>query len=102
MPAKRRQVAPSNDESALWREYRRAQQERRASRLGPRTDEILALQGKGFHVRALTDFQFRIDSTLDLYPIHKRYHHLPTEKRGDYHNALACAVKFCRSLRERT
>lgn len=80
----------------LWREYRRAQQQRRAARLPIRTQEILKLRAKGFDVRELTEFQFRVDGALDLYPIHRRYHVLKTGKRGGYSNALACAVRVLR------
>lgn len=79
-----------------WREYRRAQQQRRQERHGPRRADILALRGKGFDVVALTDFQFRVDGALDLYPIHRRYHHLPTKQRGDYKNAMEVAVRLLR------
>lgn len=90
-----------DDMGEAWREYRRAQQERRAARLPVRTEEILALTGKGFDVRQITDFQFRVDGALDLYPIHRRYHHLPSQKRGDYKNALAIAVRMLRNGAER-
>ncbi len=67
----RRFASQDDDMGEAWREYRRAQQQRRADRIGPRTDEILALRGKGFDVKPLTDFQFRIDGKLDLFPIHR-------------------------------
>lgn len=92
----RRQVEDV-DIGDLWREYRRAQQERRASRLGPRTDEILALSGKGFDVVPLTSYQFRIDGALDLFPIHRRFHDLKTQTRGGYRNAMDIAVRRLRS-----
>lgn len=95
--AKRFKEEP-NEESELWREYRRAQQQRRSDRLGPRTEAILALKGKGFDVRALTEYQFRIDGALDLFPIHQRYHHLPTQARGGYRNPVDVAMRFLRSV----
>lgn len=85
------------DAGELWREYRRAQQNRRAERLGPRTDEILALRAKGFTVEAKTDYQFRVDGVLDLYQIHKRFHHVPTNKRGNYRVVLDIAVRLIRT-----
>lgn len=81
----------------VWREYRRAQQERRAERLPGRTEEILALKAKGYDVRQLSEYQFRIDGALDLYPIHRRYHALKVNQRGDYKSALAVAVKFLKT-----
>src|SRR5262245_27159045 len=88
----------TNEETELWREYRRAQQQRRADRLPPRTAEILALRGKGFHVEALTDYQFRVDGALDLFPIHRRFHDLKRQQRGGYQNVLDIAI---RRLRQR-
>jgi hypothetical protein len=97
MARRRAFVNDDVDMSDLWREYRRAQQERRASRLGPRTDEILALAGKGFDVRVLTEYQFRIDGALDLFPIHRRFHDLKTQARGGYQNALDVAIRRLRT-----
>ena len=90
-------VAKDDDDMGdAWREYRRAQQQRRGDRLGPRTAEIEALAGKGFDVRTLSAYQFRIDGTLDLYPIHRRFHHLPTQQRGGYRHPLDVAMRFLR------
>jgi len=86
-------------DSDLWREYRRAQQQRRAERLPKRTDEILALRGKGYDVRQLSDYQFRVDGALDFYPIHRRYHHITTGKRGDYKNPLSTAIRLLKGGR---
>lgn len=88
-----------DDIGEAWREYHRAQQQRRADRLGPRTDEILALRKKGYTVRQFTEYQFRIDDALDLFPIHKRYHVLKTGVRGTYQTALGCAVRFLKGAR---
>ncbi len=76
-----------DDIGAAWKEYRAAQQERRAARLPARTSEILHLKELGYRVRRLSDYQFRINEQLDLYPIHRRYHVLRTGKRGTYHTA---------------
>lgn len=96
MAAAHRRAPEENEVSELWREHRRAQQQRRADRLPQRTEEILALRGKGFTVEQKTDYHFRVDGTLDLFPIHRRYHHLKTNTRGSYQNPMAVAVKFLR------
>lgn len=87
-----------NEITELWKEHRRAQQQRRASRLPARQAEVLALTGKGFRVEQKTEHHFRVDAKLDLFPIHRRYHHIPTNTRGNYRQAVACAMKW---LRER-
>ena len=78
-------------DSEMWRAVRRDRQEQRAERLPGRQGEILALRGHGFGVRQLTEYQFRIDGTLDLFPTRRRFHHIPTDTRGSYTDALMCA-----------
>src|SRR5688572_28778161 len=80
-----------NEDTAMWRDYRQQQQARRRLRLPKRTQEILDLAGKNFRVEQLTEYQFRIDGALDLYPTHKRYHALKRDKRGHYVTAIAIA-----------
>src|SRR5688572_28549993 len=76
--ARRHSVAEDDDIGAAWKDYRQAQQDRRALRLPIRTEEILALRQDGFDVRQLTEYQFRVDGKLDLYPTHRRYHDIAT------------------------
>lgn len=74
------------------KEYRDAQQKRRAERLPIRQKQIEALSYIGYTVKKLTDFQYRINDTYDLYPIHNRWHNLKTNKRGGAKN-LADFIK---------
>lgn len=69
-----------------FREMRDAQQQRRAERLPIRQKEIESLSELGYTVRKLTEWQYRINNTYDLYPIHNRWHHLKTNKRGGAKN----------------
>lgn len=85
------------DMGDAWEGYREAQQARRWRRLPGRQQEILDLRGAGFDVRQLTDYQFRIDGRLDLYPIHRRYHDVQANRRGSYRNAKDIAVRVLRS-----
>lgn len=89
-----------NEDTAMWRDYRQQQQARRAIRLPIRTQEILDLRAKNFRVEQLTDYQFRIDGALDLYPTHRRYHVLKTGKRGNYTTPIAIANVVLRGKRE--
>lgn len=66
-----------------YRERREAQQERRRNRLPERQREIEALAPQ-HQVEKLTPYQYRIDGVIDLYPIHRRWHWLETNKRGSY------------------
>ena len=65
-------------------DYKEAQQERRKERLPIRTDEILELETLGYEVKKFTDYQYRIQGTIDIYPIHRNWHNIKTNKRGNY------------------
>ena len=69
------------DESG-WVEYHEEQRQRREKRLPIRTAAILALEQEGFVVQKLTDYCFRINGRLDLFPIHNRWHDIKTNVRG--------------------
>jgi vancomycin permeability regulator SanA len=75
---------------------------RRADRLPSRQQEILALAEAGYTVRKLTDYQFRVNNALDLYPTHKRFHVLMTGRRGSYQTAASVAQKFLRAPKEKS
>lgn len=81
-----------DDVSAMWKDHRKAQQDRRAARLPVRSDDIRRVETAGYAVRELTPYQFRIDGRLDLYPIHKRWHDIKTNRRGSYRSETALAV----------
>lgn len=85
-----------NENKEIWAEYKRAQKVRRAERLPVRTEAILALKNSGFKVRRLTEFQFRVNERLDLYPIHNRYHDIKTKERGGYGGVRKFVMKFFR------
>jgi aspartyl aminopeptidase len=70
----------------FWADYRQDQKERRIKRLPRRTEEILALSKIGYHVERKTEYQFRVNERIDLYPIHNRWHDLQKNKRGGYKN----------------
>jgi hypothetical protein len=77
-----------------YKQYREAQKERRRKRLPGRTQEILDLEKQGYKVRKLTDYQYRINEQIDLYPIHRNFHHIGKNKRGTYKNALELIQKY--------
>lgn len=81
-----------SEASEMWKEYRLAQKERRKARLPKNTDEILALRDIGYKVEQKTDFHFRINGILDLFPIHKRWHNIKTNKRGNWSKPLIAVV----------
>lgn len=44
---------------------------------------IKKLTARGYIVKKLSDYQFRINGVLDLYPVNMRYHNIKTQERGD-------------------
>jgi len=77
-----------------YRAMREAQKERRAERLPKRAAEILALADQGFSVECVTEYQYRINGRLDLYPTHNRYHDVLKNRRGGYRNATEFVKSF--------
>lgn len=72
-------------DSEDFKDYREQQKERRLKRLPVRTEAILALSELGYIVDKKTDYHFRINETLDIFPIHVRFHNIKTNKRGGFH-----------------
>lgn len=62
------------------------QQARRAARLPIRQREIEALAEQGFEIKRLTEWQYRVNNCLDLYPIHNRWHDIKKNRRGGAKN----------------
>lgn len=67
-----------------WDFYKEAQKSRRETRLPIRRRQILGLRSKGFNVRELTPYQYRINGEIDVYPIHNKFHNLKSGRRGGY------------------
>lgn len=70
-----------------YRERKDEQQRRRAKRLPIRQAEIESISAN-YEVKKLTDYQYRINGILDLYPIHKRFHNIKTNVRGNYKSVI--------------
>lgn len=75
-----------------WDWYRFEQKKRREKRLPVRTEKILALKRQGYDVEQKTEYHFRVNGVLDLWPIHNRWHDLKTGERGGA-KCLATFVK---------
>ena len=66
-----------------WKEYREEQRDRRNDRLPIRQEEIKSLSSLGYTVKEMdSGYCFRINNEYDLYPVHNRWHHLATGRRG--------------------
>jgi len=71
-------------DSEDFKEYRQAQQKRRAERLPIRVAEIMALTEHGYTVKKLTEYQYRVNDAMDIFPIHARIHFLKPNSRTGY------------------
>jgi hypothetical protein len=83
-----------SDMGEIYNEMKEEQKERRAKRLPGRTAEILSLKNDGFDVEQLTEYQFRINGRLDLFPTHNRYHDTRKNVRGGYGAVIPFVKKF--------
>ncbi len=53
--------------------------------LRKRVEDILSCDGLGdFDVVQLTEYQYRINGVLDLYPVRLKFHNIKTQKRGTF------------------
>ena len=78
-----------SDISEMWADYRKAQKQRRKDRLPKSQQEIEDLKLAGFEVIKRTEYHYSVikgTHRIDLYPTHKRYHVLTTNRRGTYRN----------------
>lgn len=69
-----------------WTQYREDQKERRQTRLPIRQQEIEELAELGYSIEKKTEYQYRVNGVIDLYPIHNRWHNIKTGKRGGAKN----------------
>lgn len=84
----------SEDASEYWRVTRADQRVRREERLGRRQKLLDELTEEGFEVRRLTEWQFRINGVLDIYPLHHRYHDLKKNRRGGFQHLKEFVKEF--------
>lgn len=88
-------VDDDDDMGEMWKAHREDQKARRAQRLPVRTKEIENLEKLGYKIQQFSDFQFRVNGVLDLYPTSNRFHFLPNNKRGGYSNTQEVCKKWC-------
>jgi hypothetical protein len=71
-----------------FKDYHTAQKERRSTRLPVRTAQIMSLQKMGYKVERKTDYQYRINDRIDVFPIHNRYHDIKLNSRDGYKDVV--------------
>lgn len=76
----------SNESGNDWRDWREDAKQHRATMQQAGAADIEALNAAGYAVEKLTDYQFRVNGKIDLYPVKRRFHILKTGERGQYRN----------------
>lgn len=66
--------------------------ERRAEAREAGVKAIRELATRGYEVKELTEYQFRVNGVVDLYPVHRRFHELKTGRRGVYDRHWPAAI----------
>mgnify|MGYP006921294814 CR=1 FL=1 len=54
-------------------------------------DRLVSL---GYNVKRFTEYQFRVNDRVDVYPVNRRWHDIKENKRGDYEDIFAFCEKF--------
>lgn len=87
------------DEGDYWRDvnahFKKKKQER-DSRIRPIIENKLEKLSKKYSVEKKTEYQYRINEVLDIYPQNQRYHDIKKNKRGDYQNMIKFVNNFFR------
>jgi hypothetical protein len=86
----------ASDMAETFRVMRKSSREARARKWESGLKSIRGVQAAGFRVDWLTEYQARINLTLDLYPMRRRWHHLPSGRRGSW--AGETALQLVRRL----
>lgn len=82
-------MSRTSDTAEMWEEEREAYKQRRDKRLAVRTKEILALTELGYTVEMKTEYQYRINNLVDLFPVNNQFHNIKDNRRGHYKNITA-------------
>lgn len=72
------------EDGEMWKAFRAHNQAEKAQRTRKNIQVILNLVNYGHIVRKLTEYHYRINNRLDLFPTNCRYHDIKTGKRGFY------------------
>lgn len=58
------------------------------------TKDIKALESKGYKIKRITPYCFRINNSVDVFPTNRRFHVLKTGLRGTYAEVEALAQYY--------
>lgn len=72
------------ESSEIYEAMREERRERAEARREESAIVFLELAHAGFKVRAMTEYHYRINERLDIYPTGTKWHDIETGKRGFY------------------
>lgn len=55
---------------------------------------IERLRALGHEIEEKTDYHFRVNGTLDVYPVNRRYHDIKKNERGGYRDVINFVQKY--------
>lgn len=77
-----------NEETEFWKEVRKDRKVRAATRRYKGQFDLMQLESLGYDVKAITEYQWRINDAIDIFPTNNRYHNLNRNSRGHYRNLI--------------
>lgn len=85
------------DEGEYWNDIKshfKKKKEAREKRVRPIIENKLETLSEKYNVERKTDYQYRINGILDIYPQNQRYHDIRKNKRGDYKEMIKFVNNF--------
>lgn len=84
-----------NEVSEMWKAHRLDIQDHRQKRNFTVGRVIKMMSKEGFEITQFTDYHFRVNDILDIWPAGANYHNIKTGKRGTYREVKDLIRKEC-------
>lgn len=75
-----------SDDGDMWRDHRAHIQRKKAERLEKGKEDMESLVAFDYYIFPLSEYHYRINHTLDVWPSTKKWHDRNTNRRGTYQN----------------
>lgn len=83
-----------SDIGEFWKIIKEDQRKQRQSNREHFIDQLGYVGKIGFEVEPISEYQFRINDVLDIFPSNRKFHDLKNNKRGRYNDFLKFVQKF--------
>lgn len=70
-------------DAEMWREHKKQMENMRRKRRDQIHSLISKFRSLGFEVKKISQYQYRFNGLVDIFPSNKRYFNLQTKERGD-------------------